>query len=189
MKRLFVISAPSGTGKTTIASMLKKEMGKIHIPVTYTTKKPRPEETEGIDYRFVSKEVFMSMVKEGSLLEWAEVYGNYYGTPREEVLLNLANNNDVLLTIDTQGGLSIKKLFPDAVLIGILPPSLAEQEARIRKRRGLAETEIRKRVEAAKKERKVLMSDYDYRLVNRNLETTVQKIAGIIRKGKRREDG
>ncbi len=183
MQKLFVISAPSGTGKTTIAEKLKQEIKDIYIPVTYTTRKPRTEEIDARDYHFVSVESFRKMMKNGRLLEWAQVYGNYYGTPRDEVLENLKNNKKVLLTIDTQGGLKIKKIFPDAVLIGLLPPSIAEQENRIRKRRGLSESEIKKRIEAARKERKVLMSEYDFRFVNKNLETTIQKIVRLIEKG------
>jgi len=185
MRKLFVISAPSGTGKTTIAEKLKQKIKDIYVPVTYTTRKPRTEEIDARDYHFVSVESFRKMMKNGRLLEWAQVYGNYYGTPRDEVLENLKNNKKVLLTIDTQGGLKIKKIFPDAVLIGLLPPSIAEQENRIRKRRGLSESEIKKRIEAAKKERKVLMSEYDFRFVNKNLETTIQKIVRLIEKGKK----
>ena len=183
MRKLFVISAPSGTGKTTIAEKLKQKIKDIYVPVTYTTRKPRTEEIDARDYHFVSVESFRKMMKNGRLLEWAQVYGNYYGTPRDEVLENLKNNKKVLLTIDTQGGLKIKKIFPDAVLIGLLPPSIAEQENRIRKRRGLSESEIKKRIEAARKERKVLMSEYDFRFVNKNLETTIQKIVRLIEKG------
>ena len=122
------------------------------------------------------------MVREGKFIEWAEVYGNYYGTPGNEVLDNIKRGKRLLLTIDTQGGLKIKKLFPGALLIGILPPSLAEQEARIRKRSRLSEGEIRERMEAARKERKVLFSHYDVRFINRDFLATARKIAKVINK-------
>lgn len=180
MKRVFVLSAPSGTGKTTMAARLKQEVPGLFIPVTYTTKNPRPEEVEGRDYRFVSREKFLEMIRLGEFLEWAEVYGNCYGTPRKEVEEQLKLGRKVLLTIDTQGGLSVRRIFPQAFLVGLLPPSLAEQEGRIRKRSGLSEKEIRQRIEAARIERRVLKEEYDIRLVNRNLETTLEKIKKII---------
>lgn len=183
MSGIFVISAPSGTGKTTIAQNLKKHRNDIFIPVTYTTKKPRPEEVNGRDYHFVSRLVFNNLIEKGKLIEWAQVYGNYYGTPKDEVFKNLDKGKKVVLTIDTQGGLNVKKLFPKAVLIGILPPSLAEQEKRIRKRSRLSEEAIKTRIESARKERKALFAYYDYRFVNKKLDSTVSKILGVIDKG------
>ena len=178
--KVFVISAPSGTGKTTIEKKLKEDLKNIEPIVSFTTRKPRPGEKEGEDYHFVSKEKFEKMIKEGEFLEWAEVYGNYYGTPKKEVLKKLKQGKNVLLTIDTQGAMKIKNLIPDAILIGILPPSFKEQERRMRKRKGLSEEEIRKRLNAAKEERKILFKSYDFRLINKDLKSTVEKIKKII---------
>jgi len=185
MKKIFIISAPSGTGKTTIILKLKERMKDICVPITYTTKNPRPEETDGKDYHFVSRDTFSQMIKSNKFLEWAEVYNNFYGTPKDEVLKGIQENKKIVLTIDTQGGLSIKKIFPETVLIGLLPPSLLEQEKRIRKRNGLNEKEIRQRMVSAREERKTLMTKYDFRLINVNIERTLKKIVNIITKGKK----
>ncbi len=181
--RIFVISAPSGTGKTTIGRKLGELIPEIQLIVSYTTKKPRSEEKEGINYHFITETRFKEMIENGEFAEWAKVYGNYYGTPKNEILKGLGKNRKVLLTIDTQGGRSIAEKFPEAVLIGILPPSLKEQERRIRNRSALSEEEICRRMSAAKEERKTLLNEYNFRLINKNLESTIKKIAGIITKG------
>lgn len=180
--KVFVISAPSGTGKTTIERKLKKDLKNIEIIVSFTTRKPRPEEKEGEDYHFINKEKFEKMIKKGEFLEWANVYGNYYGTPKKEVFKKLKEGKNVLLTIDTQGAMKIKNLIPEAILIGVLPPSFKEQEKRMRKRKGLSEEEIKKRLNAAREERKILFKFYDFRLINKDIESTVEKIKKIIYK-------
>ncbi|MDD3725958.1 MAG: guanylate kinase [Candidatus Ratteibacteria bacterium] len=182
-RKIFVISAPSGTGKTTIVNKLKEKIGKtIEVITTFTTRKPRPGEKSGYDYYFITTRKFKEMIKQGAFAEWAMVYGNYYGTPKKDINEAIKKGKDALLVIDTQGGMSIKKLFPDAVLIGILPPSIKEQERRIRKRDGLTEEEIKRRIEEAKKERKIIMSKYDYHLINKNLKNTIKKIERIIKR-------
>jgi guanylate kinase len=182
-KSIFVISAPSGTGKTTIAQRLNAKIPGLEVIVSYTTRKPRPGEKNGINYHFVTRERFRAMIEEDRFAEWAEVYGNYYGTPKKEILRGLAKNKKILLTIDTQGGMSIKKKLPGATLIAVMPPSIREQEKRIRKRKGLTEIEIKERVESARKEKEILMKEYHFRLINKNLENTVKKICNIINKG------
>jgi len=179
--KIFVISAPSGTGKTTIAKKLKEHLKEIEVIITYTTRKPRPEEKDGCDYRFVQEDEFKKMVENGEFAEWATVYGNYYGTPKKDIISVVNKGKKALLIIDTQGGRSIKEVFPGAILIGILPPSIKEQERRMRERSGLSEEEIQKRLEAARKERKVILSEYDYRFINKNLENTIKKITGLIK--------
>lgn len=181
--RIFVISAPSGTGKTTIASRLKKHLPELEIIVSYTTRKPRPGEKDGINYHFTTERQFKKMIADDAFAEWAEVYGNYYGTSNEAIREKLAEGRKVFLTIDTQGGRNIAEKFPETVLIGILPPSIKEQERRIRSRSGLNEQEIKKRLDAAREERKILTNEYHFRLVNKNLESTVDKIHKIITKG------
>lgn len=180
--KIFVISAPSGTGKTTIARKLKELVKGIEIITTYTTRKPRQDEKDGYDYRFITEEEFTKMVEEGRFAEWATVYCNHYGTPREDIISAIERGKKVLLIIDTQGGRSIKKIFPEAVLIGILPPSIKEQERRIRERSGVSEEEIKKRLASAREERKVILSEYDYRFINKNLDNTIKKIAAIIKR-------
>lgn len=180
--KIFVISAPSGTGKTTIENILKNEISNLDVAISYTTRKPRPQEATRVDYCFITKKKFEDMIAKNAFVEWAVVYGNYYGTPKAFIEKKLMEGKKILLTLDTQGGCSIKKIYPQAVLIGILPPSLKEQEKRMRKRKGIIEEEIKERLESAKEERRILFEKYDYRLVNRELENTIEKIKKIISK-------
>jgi len=180
--KIFVISAPSGTGKTTIQQKLINSLPYLKTITTFTTRKPRNGEKEGIDYNFVSIEEFKKMVEKGQFLEYANVYGNFYGTPKKQVEEAIKTGENVLLVIDTQGGMSVKKIFPDAILIGILPPSIKEQEKRLRKRGDLDEEEIGKRIESAKKEREILINNYDYIVINKEIEKTVNEIKKIIEK-------
>ena len=180
--KLFVISAPSGTGKTTVIQRLKEEIPSLKVVVTFTTRKPRPGEKNGVDYYFVSEEEFKKMIKENKFIEWAVVYGNYYGTPKEQLMDELKKGNKILCCVDIQGGLSIKRIFPSSILIGILPPSVKEQEKRMRQRKGITEEEIKRRLEASKKERKILLQDYNFRVINKDIDTTVKKIKNIILK-------
>ncbi|MFN4226912.1 MAG: guanylate kinase [Candidatus Ratteibacteria bacterium] len=178
---IFVLSAPSGTGKTTIQKILKSELKDIDIITTYTTRKPRKNEINGIDYNFVSKEKFEKMIENNEFAEWSIVYGNYYGTPKKQLEENLKMNKKTLLVIDTQGGLKIKERYNDNVLlIGILPPSLIEQERRMRKRKDMDEQEIQKRLSLSKEERKILLKFYDIRIVNKDIKKTVERIKKII---------
>ncbi|MCM8767958.1 MAG: guanylate kinase [Candidatus Omnitrophica bacterium] len=182
MKHLiFVLSAPSGTGKTTIQKLLKNQLKDIEIITTYTTRKPRKSEIKGVDYNFVSKKIFKKMIKNDQFAEWSIVYGNYYGTPKKEIEENLKKNKKMLLVIDTQGGLKIKDRYNNKVLlIGILPPSLKEQERRMRERKDMKEEEIQKRLSISKQERKILLEFYDIRLINKDIEKTVERIKEII---------
>ncbi|MCM8818455.1 MAG: guanylate kinase [Candidatus Omnitrophica bacterium] len=181
MKHLiFVLSAPSGTGKTTIQKILKNELKDIDIITTYTTRKKRPGEVNGIDYNFVSEEKFKKMIKQNKFAEWSLVYGNYYGTPKNKIEENLKKGKKTLLVIDTQGALKIKKIYPSAFLIGILPPSLKEQETRLRKRNDMLEEEIKKRIAFSKEERKVLRKYYDIRLINKDIKKTIERIKKIL---------
>jgi len=176
---LIVISAPSGTGKTTLCHMLLKEFPKMEFSVSYTTRKPRPNEKDGVDYHFVTKEQFLKMVEEGDFLEWAEVYGNLYGTSKSQVLKALEEGKDVLLDIDPQGALQVKKNFPEAVLIFVLPPSLKELEKRLRKRGTDDEATIEKRLKVARKELQTALK-YDYLVVNDELNLAFNALKSII---------
>jgi len=176
---LIVISAPSGTGKTTLTHMLLKEFPDMEFSVSYTTRKPRPGEVNGKDYFFVDRETFEKMIEEGDFLEWAEVYGNLYGTSKSQVLKALNEGKDILLDIDTQGALQVKKNFPEAVLIFILPPSFKELERRLRSRGTDDEETIEKRLKIARVEveRAPL---YDYIVVNDRLEKAYEKLKSIV---------
>lgn len=176
---LIVISAPSGTGKTTLCHMLLKTFPDMEFSVSYTTRKPRLGEINGKDYFFVDRETFERMIEEGDFLEWAEVYGNLYGTSRSQVTKALETGKDILLDIDTQGALQVKKNFPEAVLIFILPPSLTELERRLRSRGTDDEETIEKRLKIARDEIEKALY-YDYLVVNDVLEVAFEKLRSII---------
>ncbi|MCM8822367.1 MAG: guanylate kinase [Candidatus Omnitrophica bacterium] len=182
--KIVVLSAPSGTGKTTLVNELKKRCDDIAVSVSYTTRSPRPGETKGIDYHFIGQDNFKKMIRDGFFAEWAKVYDNYYGTSKDFIEKNIKKSKIVLLTIDTQGGLQIKKQYPEAILIGILPPSLKEQEIRLKKR-GETSENIRRRLKESSMERKILIEKYDYRFINRDIESTARKILSIISKIKK----
>jgi len=184
---LIVISAPSGTGKTTLCHMLLEEFPNMEFSISYTTRKPRPGELNGRDYFFVDRETFERMVEEGDFLEWAEVYGNLYGTSKSQVLKALEEGKDILLDIDTQGALQVKKNFPEAVLIFILPPSLKELERRLKKRGTDDEETIRKRLQTAREEIGKAL-EYDYIIVNDILEVAFERLRSIITAEKCRTD-
>jgi len=181
MGNIFVLSAPSGTGKTTLVRRLRKSCRDLAVSISYTTRKPRPGETDGLDYNFITISGFKKKLTEGFFAEWACVYGNYYGTSRKFLDDNLSGNKKSLLTIDTQGGLQIRKLYPETVLIGILPPSLDEQKRRLLERGESAE-EMKRRLREASEERKILFMKYDYRLVNRDVDRTAVRLVKIMEK-------
>ncbi len=176
---LVVISAPSGTGKTTLCHMLLEEFENMEFSVSYTTRIPREGEINGRDYFFVDRETFERMIEEGDFLEWAEVYGNLYGTSKSQVIKAIESGKDVLLDIDVQGALQVKNNFPEAVLIFILPPSLKELEKRLRKRGTDSGEAIERRLRIAREEiRKSIY--YDYLVVNDVLEVAFNKLKSII---------
>jgi len=184
---LIVISAPSGTGKTTLSHMLLREFPNMEFSVSYTTRKPRNGEINGRDYWFVDRETFEKMIEEGNFLEWAEVYGHLYGTSKSQVIKALSEGKDVLLDIDTQGALNVKKNFPEAVLIFILPPSLRELKRRLESRGTDDEETIKKRLKIAREEiRRAPL--YDYVVVNDVLEIAFDNLRSIIKAEKCRAE-
>ncbi len=184
---LIVISAPSGTGKTTLSHMLLREFPNMEFSVSYTTRKPRNGEINGRDYWFVDRETFEKMIEEGDFLEWAEVYGHLYGTSKSQVIKALSEGKDVLLDIDTQGALNVKKNFPEAVLIFILPPSLRELKRRLESRGTDDEETIKKRLKIAREEiRRAPL--YDYVVVNDVLEIAFDNLRSIIKAEKCRAE-
>jgi len=184
---LIVISAPSGAGKTTLTKLLLNEIPSLEFSVSFTTRPPREGEANGRDYWFVSREEFERRIREGDFLEWAEVHGNLYGTSKSQVLKALGEGRDVLLDIDTQGAIEVKKKFPEAVLIFILPPSLGELERRLRKRGTDEEEVIRRRLEFAREEIKKAPL-YDYIVLNEEIEEALRRLVGIILAEKSKSD-
>ena len=176
---LFVLSGPSGAGKGTICQELLRQIPNLQYSVSATTRKPRLGETNGINYWFKEKDEFEEMIKNDLLLGYAEVYGNYYGTPKEQVLKVLKSGKNVVLEIDPQGAMQVKAKFPEGVFIYILPPSLDELAARITKRGTDSKDSIKKRLAAATEEIQYALK-YDYVVVNDKVETAVDSIATII---------
>ena len=131
---LILISGPSGTGKGTVCDLLRQKHPEISYSISATTRQPRPGEQDGVNYYFYTKEKFREMIDQGQLLEWAEVYGNFYGTPKQKVLDRLEAGEDILLEIDTQGALNVMKVMPEGLFIFLLPPSLEELAARLKGR-------------------------------------------------------
>lgn len=175
---IFVLSAPSGTGKTTICEILIRSLPNLKMSISHTTRKPRTGERDGIDYFFIDKEVFETMIKNDDFIEWAEVYGNFYGTSKKIINELLQSGNDILLDIDIQGAKNIKKTYPDSVLIFILPPSLEELEKRLKYRKEEIDT-IKMRLNKAKEEISQYKI-YDYLVVNDDLDKAVKEILCII---------
>ncbi|WP_442878376.1 guanylate kinase [Clostridium sp.] len=177
---LVVLSGPSGTGKGTICKELLSKNKTLKISISCTTRSPREGEVDGVNYFFTSEDKFKSMVSENKFLEHANVYGNFYGTPREYVEKTLEMGYDVLLEIDTQGALNVKDTFKDGVFIFVLPPSLAELKSRIVGRGTETEETLNKRFGAAASEIK-LATKYHYGVINDTVDNAVSVIEGIIR--------
>lgn len=181
--RLFVISASSGTGKTTLAHELLKEDKNLVASISCTTRPPRPNEQDGKDYFFISKKEFFERKKTNGFLEWANVFGKFYGTPKKEVEEQLRRGKDMLLLIDVQGAKKVKKTRPDAVFIFLAPPSKEELKKRLEKRGTESKQEIDRRYRVATKEL-VELNDLklcDYRIVNRYIPRALEVLKGIIR--------
>jgi guanylate kinase len=177
---LIVVSAPSGAGKSTLVRMLMERDPQVRHSVSYTTRPPRPGEEDGRDYNFIDIAVFSAMRDRGDFLEWAEVHGNFYGTSRIWLAEQVQSGHDMLLEIDWQGAQQLRRLFPEAVSIFILPPSAAELERRLRSRGQDAEDVIQRRVAAALGEMRHV-GEFDFVIINKDLQVAIDDLAAAVR--------
>jgi guanylate kinase len=176
---LIVISAPSGSGKTSLANRALEEIPKLKFSVSHTTRKPRPGERNQVEYFFVSEEEFEEMIEQDTFLEHARVYGYYYGTSRAFVDEQLSVGYDVLLDLDVQGAAQVKKSYPEAILVFVFPPSLEVLKTRL-KNRGLDDPRIiDKRLRIAKEEI-LCYTNYQYVIINRKIEESLVELKSII---------
>jgi len=176
---VFVLSGPSGVGKGTLCSQLRILSPELVYSVSATTRAPRLGEIEGVNYFFKTREQFEAMIQAHELLEWAEYVKNYYGTPKSFVQQTIDQGRDVVLEIEVQGALQVKKHFPEAIFIFVLPPSLGELERRITNRGTESESSILKRMGVAREELKQI-EFYDYAIVNDDLEQASNRVQNII---------
>jgi guanylate kinase len=176
---LFVVSAPSGAGKTSLCRAVTDALENLTHSISYATRKPRPGEIDGRDYYFVSQQRFQEMVRAGDFAEWAEVHSNLYGTSRRVLDDMIAKGVDIILDIDTQGAKQIKAKFDTAVFIFIMPPSLDILEERLRNRKSDHDEEIRKRMRRAREEIRDYRM-YDYIVVNRDFDRALTELRSIV---------
>lgn len=178
-KKLFVLSGSSGVGKGTVLKGFLEKNPNFMLSISCTTRKPRPGEIDGVNYFFISKDEFENCIKENKFLEWAEFAGNFYGTKKKYIKQCLDEGKDIILEIDTQGALQVKKQMPEAVLIFICPPSYEALEKRLRGRHTEDEATIQKRLEQVKTELE-RAEKFDYRIVNDNLDDAINELSRVI---------
>ncbi|MBV8500543.1 MAG: guanylate kinase [Paucibacter sp.] len=176
---LFVVAAPSGTGKSSLVSALLELDAKLDVSISHTTRAPRGQEQHGREYWFISRDEFKAKVDHGDFFEWAEVHGNLYGTSRAAIEARMAKGDDVVLEIDYQGALQIKELFPYAVLIFILPPSWEELMQRLNRRGDTAPDVIAERMANAREE-VAQAKDFDFIVINADFDKAVFDLKSIV---------
>jgi len=177
---LYIISAPSGAGKTSLVKALLQSEVDLSLSVSYTTRAPRPEEVDGRDYHFVNREGFEERLKQGEFLESAQVYGNFYGTSKTWINEALRASRDILLEIDSQGARQVREVFPASVSIFVLPPSLQVLEARLRNRAQDSLEVISQRLASARDEISHV-GEYDYVILNDSLDRALEDLKCIVR--------
>jgi len=177
--KLFVITAPSGAGKTSLIEAVMREDPTLKISVSYTTRAPRKGEQDGVDYHFVDERTFRAMQQRGEFLESAEVHGNHYGTAKKVILDAIATGEDLILEIDWQGAQQVRRLYPGCVGIFILPPSIDELERRMRARGQDSDAVIRRRLDNAREEL-AHAGEFKYAIINKDFETARRELAKVI---------
>ncbi len=182
--RLFVVTAPSGAGKSSLIQALLRDEPSLRLSVSYTTRPPRPGELDGREYHFVDMQAFLAMRSRGEFLESAQVHGNYYGTSKRVIEAALARGEDLVLEIDWQGARQVRQLYPGCVGIFILPPSLEDLERRLRKRAQDTEPVIRERLANAREELEH-RGEFEYAIINKDFDAARQELASIVRKERR----
>ena len=176
---LFIVSAPSGTGKTSLVNALLRSNRQIDLSVSYTTRSPRPGETDGKDYHFINRETFLNMAKHGDFLESAEVYGNLYGTSQSWIETETSCGRDILLEIDWQGAAQVRRKFPGCITIFILPPSLQALEERLKARAQDSASVIATRLQAAQEDI-AHVAEFDYVIINDKLDQALQQLSAVV---------
>ncbi len=179
--KIIVISAPSGTGKTTIIKTILNETSNLVFSVSATTRKKRDNETDGVDYFFLTNEEFEKKIENNEFVEWEKFYDYYYGTLKSSIEDNINKGISVILELDVKGALSIKKIYPEASLIFVLPPSYDEIVKRLKKRNTESESDLNKRIERAKMELR-FKDKFDYLIKNENLEKAIEETKILINK-------
>ena len=177
--RLIVVSGPSGTGKTSVVEGLTRRHA-FEFSVSMTTRPARPDEVEGVDYRFVDRAAFEQAVAGGEMVEWAEYSGHLYGTPKAAISGPLADGEDVLLDIEERGARQVREAFPEALMVYLLPPSMEVLEQRLRGRGDTPEKEIRRRLAVAAWQIEEAQDLFDHFVVNGDLATAIDEVAGIL---------
>lgn len=177
--KLFVVSAPSGAGKTSLCNKLLSEYENLKYSISYTTRAPRDRERDGKDYFFVSESVFESMIRNDEFIEWAVVHENYYGTSKNFILNNLKNGYDIILDIDPQGARTLRSKLGFGIYIFIIAPSIKDLENRLRKRKSETKEKMDKRLKNALKEVQYFR-DYDYMIVNRDYNQAFKELESIF---------
>ena len=177
---LFIVSAPSGAGKSSLTAKLLEADKNIHLSISCTTRAPRPGEVDGRDYRFVDKATFMGMLERGEFLESAEVHGNHYGTSEVWIRAQRAAGHDILLEIDWQGAQQVRRIVADTIGIFILPPSIAELERRMRRRGQDSEEVVRRRLAAAAEEMSHAV-EFEYVIINNDFEEAHRDLIAVVR--------
>ena len=177
--RLFILSAPSGTGKTSLTKSLIQKNINLSLSISYTSRLMRPCEVDGHDYFFVERNIFEQMLRDGEFIESAEIYGNLYGTSRKWINEAINSGKDVLLEIDGQGARQVREIFSDVVNIFVLPPSLVVLENRLKDRNQDSKEVIAKRMAAAKEEISHV-SEYDYVIINDNMDVALRDLVSVV---------